>query len=33
MEAGGHPVIDGPATFPTAWFTHHQHALDWFSGP
>jgi hypothetical protein len=29
MEAGGKPVIDGPAAFPTAWFTHRQHALDW----
>jgi hypothetical protein len=29
MEAGGQPVIDGPASFPTAWFTHRQHALDW----
>jgi hypothetical protein len=32
MEAGGQPVIDGPATFPTAWFTHRQHALDWLGG-
>jgi hypothetical protein len=31
MEEGGQPVIDGPATFPTAWFTHRQHALDWLS--
>jgi len=31
MEAGGQPVIDGSATFPTAWFTHRQHALDWLS--
>ena len=29
MEAGGQPVIDGPASFPTAWFTVRQHALDW----
>jgi hypothetical protein len=29
MEAGGRPVIDGPANFPTAWFTQRQHALDW----
>jgi hypothetical protein len=29
MEAGGQPVIDGPASFPTAWFTGRQHALDW----
>jgi hypothetical protein len=20
-----------PASFPTAWFTHRQHALDWLS--
>ena len=31
MEAGGQPVIDGSATFPTAWFTVRQHALDWLS--
>jgi hypothetical protein len=31
MEAGGQPVIDGPASFPTAWFTVRQHALDWLS--
>jgi hypothetical protein len=29
MEAGGQPVIDGPASFPTAWFTQRKHALDW----
>jgi hypothetical protein len=29
VEAGGQPITDGPATFPTAWFTHRQHALDW----
>jgi hypothetical protein len=29
IEAGGQPIIDGPATFPTAWFTQRQHALDW----
>lgn len=32
MEAEGQPVIDGPATFPTARFTDRQHALDWFRG-
>jgi hypothetical protein len=31
MEAGGQPVVDGPASFPTAWFTVRQHALDWLS--
>ena len=31
MEAGGQPVVDGPASFPTAWFTVRQHALAWLS--
>jgi hypothetical protein len=30
MEAGGKEVFDGPAIFPTAWFSERQHALDWF---
>ena len=30
MEAGGKEVIDGPAIYPTAWFSERQHALDWF---
>ena len=29
MEAGGKEVIEGPAVFPTAWFSERQHALDW----
>ncbi len=32
IETGGQPITDGPATFPTAWFTDRQHALDWLSG-
>jgi hypothetical protein len=30
IEAGGKEVFDGPAIFPTAWFSERQHALDWF---
>ena len=30
MEAGGKEVFEGPAIFPTAWFSERQHALDWF---
>jgi hypothetical protein len=30
MEAGGKEAIEGPAIFPTAWFSERQHALDWF---
>jgi hypothetical protein len=30
MEAGGTEKIDGPAVFPTAWFSERKHALDWF---
>ena len=29
MEAGGKEVVEGPAIFPTAWFSNRQHALDW----
>jgi hypothetical protein len=29
MESGGKEVIDGPAIFPTAWFSVRQNALDW----
>jgi len=29
MEAGGKAIVDGPAIFPTAWFSQRQHALDW----
>jgi len=30
MEEGGKEVFEGPAVFPTAWFTDRQRALDWF---
>jgi hypothetical protein len=30
IEAGGKEVFEGPAIFPTAWFTDREHALDWF---
>ena len=30
IEAGGQQVFEGPAIFPTAWFSQRQHALDWF---
>jgi hypothetical protein len=30
IEAGGKEVFEGPAIFPTAWFSERQHALDWF---
>jgi hypothetical protein len=30
MEAGGKETFEGPAVFPTAWFSERQHALDWF---
>jgi len=29
VEAGGEPVVSAPATFPTAWFTDREHAVDW----
>jgi len=29
IEAGGTEVFEGPAIFPTAWFSDRQHALDW----
>jgi hypothetical protein len=29
MESGGKEVIDGPAIFPTAWFSARQNALNW----
>ena len=32
MEAGGQPIVDVPATFPTALFTDRLHALEWFRG-
>jgi hypothetical protein len=30
IEAGGKEVFEGPAIFPTAWFSERQHALAWF---
>jgi hypothetical protein len=30
IEAGGKESFDGPAIFPTAWFSERKHALDWF---
>lgn len=30
METGGKEVFEGPAVFPTAWFTKREHALEWF---
>ena len=30
VEAGGKETFEGPAIFPTAWFSQRQHALDWF---
>jgi hypothetical protein len=30
MEAGGREIIDGPATFPTAWFAERRNAEAWF---
>ena len=29
MEAGGKEAFEGPAIFPTAWFSERQHALTW----
>jgi hypothetical protein len=30
VEEGGKEVFEGPAVFPTAWFSERKHALDWF---
>lgn len=30
IESGGKEKIEGPAVFPTAFFSERQHALDWF---
>jgi hypothetical protein len=30
VEAGGTETIEGPAIFPTAWFSKREHALAWF---
>ena len=29
IEAGGKEVIDGPAIFPTAFFSGRSHAIEW----
>jgi hypothetical protein len=29
IEAGGKEVFEGPAIFPTAWFSERQNALAW----
>ena len=29
IEAGGKEVIDGPAIFPTAWFSGRKRAIEW----
>jgi hypothetical protein len=33
MEAGGKQAFEGPAIFPTAWFTERQNAPAWFNEP
>ena len=30
MESGGKEIFEGPAIFPTAWFSEREHALAWF---
>jgi hypothetical protein len=30
IEKGGSESVDGPATFPTAWFSERENALAWF---
>jgi hypothetical protein len=30
MDTGGKESVEGPAIFPTAWFSRRQSALDWF---
>ncbi len=30
MESGGTEAVEGPAIFPTAWFSKREHALEWF---
>jgi hypothetical protein len=31
VESGGKESFDGPAVFPTAWFSERQRALDWLT--
>jgi hypothetical protein len=30
MESGGTAAVDGPAIFPTAWFSGRENAIAWF---
>jgi len=32
IESGGKEAIDGPAIFPTAWFSVRENALGWLAG-
>jgi hypothetical protein len=29
IEEGGKEVVDGPAIFPTAWFSGRSRAIEW----
>src|SRR5262245_55389246 len=31
VESGGGPIVDGSATFPTAWFSTRQRAYEWLA--
>jgi hypothetical protein len=31
VEAGGQPAVDGPATFPTGWFSTRDRAYQWLA--
>jgi hypothetical protein len=33
IEAGGKEAIDGPAIFPTAWFSGRNRAIEWLKSP
>jgi hypothetical protein len=33
IEKGGKEVIDGPAIFPTAWFSGRSRAIEWLKSP
>ena len=33
MEGGGKEVFEGPAIFPTAWFSERANALSWLRQP
>jgi len=32
VESGAAPMVDGPATFPTGWFTSRERAYQWLAG-